>query len=101
MESIWNINIMEYIIAVIYGRSAFLVIEVNGYIIKEEYMTVISPLPNFDVKDFHCQYTVFSASCHSNFIVMVTTIFLDSSFCFKLLDILAPFYSHAKKETSK
>lgn len=61
MESIWNSNIMEYIIAVIYGRSAFLVIEVNGYIIKEEYMTVISPLPNFDVKDFHCQYTVFSA----------------------------------------
>ncbi len=54
MESIWNSNIMEYIIAVINGRSAFLVIEVNGYIIKEEYMNVISPLPNFDVKDFHC-----------------------------------------------
>lgn len=53
MESIWNSNIMEYIIAVIYGRSAFLVIEVNGYMSKEEYMKVISPLPNFDVKDFH------------------------------------------------
>lgn len=53
-ESIWNSNIMEYIIAVIYGRSAFILIEVNGYIIKEECMKVISPLPNFDVKDFHC-----------------------------------------------
>lgn len=86
-------------ITIIYGGSAFLGIGVNGYIIKEDYTKVFSPLPYFDVNYiisllnilyFQHHYMSLRLHCYG-----YKEIF-GLHFYFKIF-----FYSHRRKETKQ